>query len=309
MRSGPYMTAMTRSRPLPFPWLDRAGRLSLLKLAVFCALFAPGLHIALAWSLDALGAKPLTEAIHRTGDWAVRFLLLSLAVTPLRRIGNWPKLILVRRMLGLTALAYALVHLTLYVADQKYDLAKVASEIALRIYLTIGFGALLGLAILGATSTDAAIRRLGAGWPILHRTVYGIAVLALVHFFLQSKVDVTQAVLMTGFFVLLMLYRGMHGAGVPTAPLSLLGLALACAIATALIEAGWYGLKTGVSPWPVLEANLDFAYSIRPAWWVLAAGVGLAALSLFRPARPSRPRKDPLVPFHTTYERETVLPT
>lgn len=291
MRAGPYMTAMTRTAPPPYPWLDRAGRLSLLKLAVFCALFAPGLHIAVAWSLDALGAKPLTEALHRTGDWAVRFLLLSLAVTPLRRIGNWPKLILVRRMLGLAALAYALVHLTLYVVDQKYDLARVVSEIALRIYLTIGFCALLGLAVLGATSTDRAIRRLGGRWQSLHRIVYGIAVLALVHFFLQSKVDVTQAVLMTGFFVLLMLYRAMHRAGVPTAPVPLFGLAFASAVATALIEAGWYGLKTGVSPWPVLQANLDFEYSIRPAWWVLAVGIGLAALNVWRGARDKAGRR------------------
>src|SRR5688500_3787062 len=98
------------------------------------------------------------------GDWAIRSLMMSLAVTPLRRIANWPKLIMVRRMLGVTALFYALAHLTLYTIDLKLDLLRVASEIALRFYLTIGFVALLGLIALGSTSTDAAIKRLGKRW-------------------------------------------------------------------------------------------------------------------------------------------------
>lgn len=276
-----------------YPWLDRSGRLSPLKLAVFGALFGPGLWIAIAWATDALGAKPLTEAIHQSGDWAVRFLLISLAVTPLRRIANWPKLILVRRMLGLAALGYALVHFSLYVLDQKFDLAKVASEIVLRIYLTIGFVALLGLSVLGGTSTDAAIRRLGGRWQRLHRIVYGIGVLALIHFFLQSKVDVSQPVLMAGFFAMLMGYRLMHRLGMPTAPVFLAGLAVASGFATALIEAAWYGLKTGVPVLPVLEANLDFEYSIRPAWWVLAVGLALAAANLVRGAKAGRARARP----------------
>ena len=85
------------SRPMidrlavPLPWLDRAGRPSWLKLAVFLACIAPALYLAAAYRLDALGAKPITALIHATGDWAVRFLLLSLAIAPLRRIADWPK--------------------------------------------------------------------------------------------------------------------------------------------------------------------------------------------------------------------------
>lgn len=275
------------------PWLDRSGRLSPLKLATFVLLFAPGLWLAVRWNLDLLGPKPVTAAIHASGDWAVRILIASLAVTPLRRVANWPKLILIRRMLGIGVLSYALLHLGLYALDQGFDLARVASEIALRIYLTIGFVALLGLCVLGATSTDAAIRRLGARWHSLHRLVYGIGVLALVHFFLQSKVDVSQPVLWTGFFLWLMGYRLMRKAGLPDGPVALAGLALAAALATALVEAAWYAVRNGISGAMVLSANLEF-YEIRPAWWVLAAGLALAALALIRGAarQPSKARRN-----------------
>ena len=198
------------------PWTDRAGRFSLLKAAVLAGLCMPALLLAIsaaqgtlvpAGSPGLLGARPITEAIHETGDWAIRFLLLSLAVTPLRRIANWPKLIMVRRMIGLSALFYALTHLFLYTWDMKFDLAHVALEILQRFYLTIGFVALLGLAALGSTSTDAAIRRLGKNWVRLHKIVYVIGVLAAFHFFIQSKADVYQPTLLAGLFILLMLYR------------------------------------------------------------------------------------------------------
>lgn len=264
-----------------FPWLDRAGRLSPLKLAVFIALLAPGVWIACALWFGLLGPKPVNAAIHETGDWAVRWLIVTLAVTPLRRIGSFPKLILVRRMLGLAALGYALVHLSLYVVDQSFDLGRVASEIALRFYLTIGFTALLGLIALGSTSTDAAVRRLGPAWHRLHTIVYAIAVLALVHKALQSKIDVSDAVTWTGFFLFLMGYRALHRRGLADRPWSLPALALAAALATAAIEALWYAVATGVSALLVLQANLD-PMEIRPAWWVLGVGLAVAALGAFR---------------------------
>ncbi len=277
---------------LAFPWRDRAGRFSALKLATFLFALAPGLWLAGAYALDALGAKPITALTHGTGDWAVRFLLLSLAVTPLRRIANWPKLILVRRMLGLTVLAYALAHLALYVVDQNFVLSKVASEIALRIYLTIGFVALLGLVVLGATSTDAAIRRMGPAWNRLHALVYGIAVLGMIHYFLQTKIDVSMPVFWTGLLLLLLGWRAMQRFGIATKPLTLLGLAIATAVLTALLEATWYGLKSGVPAAAVLGANLEFAYSIRPAWWVLACGLVLPVVNLLRPM-PTRRAPEP----------------
>jgi sulfoxide reductase heme-binding subunit YedZ len=278
-------------RPVPWPWLDRAGRLSWLKLAVFLACIAPACQLAAAYGLDALGAKPITALIHGTGEWTIRFLLASLAITPLRRIADWPKLILIRRMLGVTAAAYAVAHLVLYVVDQNFNLAKVVSEIALRIYLTIGFVGLIGLIALGATSTDAAIRNLGPNWHRLHRLAYTIAVLGLAHYFLQAKIDVSSPVFWTGLFLLLMGWRIMKRANAPERPWALLLLAVAAAGLTALLEAAWYGLASGVPADLVLSANLDFSGPIRPAWWVLAAGLTLPALALARPrrARTARP--------------------
>lgn len=280
-------TALPASRPAPrfWPWLDRAGRLSWLKLVLFLACLAPACELAVAYRLDALGAKPVTALIHGTGEWAIRFLLASLAITPLRRIADWPKLILVRRMLGVTAMAYALGHLVLYVIDQNVDLAKVVSEIALRIYLTIGFVALIGLIALGATSTDAAIRNLGPNWHRLHRLVYTITVLGFVHYFLQAKIDVSAPVFWTGVFLLLMGWRIMRKFRMPERPWALLLLALAAALLTAGLEAAWYGLASGVPANLVLAANLDFSGPIRPAWWVLAVGLALPATALVRSAR------------------------
>ena len=265
-------------------WTDRAGRFSPLKLTVFLCCIGPMLLLAMMALTGDLGSKPLTYAIHDTGDWAVRFLLISLLVTPLRSLANWPKLIIVRRMLGVTALAYVLVHLALYVVEQRYDMFKVASEIVLRFYLTIGFVALLGLLALGLTSTDGMIRRLGSvRWSRLHGLVYGLTALSLLHFFLQSKLDVTQPVLMTGLFLWLMGYRLMRRYDFGTGPfVALLLLAIAAGLATALVEAGWYAARSGVMVSRVLAANLDVSFSIRPAWWVLGAGLVMVALALIR---------------------------
>jgi len=298
------------------PWRDRAGRLSGLKLGVFLFALAPGLWLAGAYAADALGAKPITALLHGTGEWAVRFLLLSLAVTPLRRLANWPKLILVRRMLGLTVLAYALIHLGLYVVDQNFVLTKVVTEIATRIYLTIGFVALIGVAVLGATSTDGMIRRLGKAWPRLHKAVYtitvlglvvlgitstdgmirrlgkawprlhkavyAIAVLGLIHYYLQAKIDVSDPVFWTGAFLLLMGWRFLQARRWPSNPWTLTALAVGVALTTAGLEAAWYGLASGIPAERVLQANLAFPSLIRPAWWVLALGLTLPALNAAR---------------------------
>jgi len=274
------------------PWTDRAGKLSPLKAAVFAGTLIPALLLAYyaatgfpsaAPTGGLLGPRPFTAAIHHTGDWAIRFLLLSLAVTPLRRIGQWPKLILIRRMLGIAALCYALGHLVLYFFDQNWNVARVVSEIALRIYLTIGFVALLGLVALGATSTDAAISKLGRNWNRLHKIVYGIGILAALHFFMQSKADVYEPTLLAGFFMLLMFYRLAQWRGLSlTSPWVLIAIAIAAALATVVVEAAWYGLATGVEPRRVLAANLQFSYSIRPTWWILATGLSVAVLGYVR---------------------------
>lgn len=298
-------------------WNDRNGRFSLLRALTLAGLLLPGIIAAVTLALSdapvapagggiggpalvpgagpgllpGLGeaARPITDAIHTTGDWAVRFLLLSLAVTPAMRSFRWPRLLTVRRMIGVAVFAYVLIHFALYVVDQHFDLAKVATEIVLRIYLTIGFIALAGLAVLAATSTDAAVRRLGAPrWQALHRIVYLVTPLALLHFFMQSKIDVSQPALMSGFFIWLMGWRVIvwwrRRAGrdpVPTV-FGLLALAVVAAALTVATEALWYAVATGVDPWRIVRANLDFGFSIRPVWWVLAAGLVVAVVAWWR---------------------------
>jgi len=176
---------------------ERSGRWSPVKSVAFTASILPALWIAYQAATGDLGARPVTEAIHQAGDCALRFLFVTLAITPAQRILHYPRIILARRTLGVASAGYALLHLSLYVLDQHFDLFKVASEIVLRIYLLIGAVALAGLITLASTSTDAAISRLGsARWNVLHRLVYGIAVLGAVHFFIQSKLNIYQPVLM-----------------------------------------------------------------------------------------------------------------
>lgn len=274
------------------PFTDRTGRFSALKTACFLALLAPALWLGWRAVTHDLGPLAVTEAIHVTGDWAVRFLVVTLALTPAQRIFHWPRLALIRRMLGVGTFAWAAGHLALYILSLKFDLARVAGEILQRYYLTIGFTALLGLALLAATSTDAMLKRLGTWWKPLHRIVYGIAVLALLHFFMQSKIDVSQPALMTGFFLALMIFRYAIARRWNFTPLLLAGLAVASAVAAALTEFAWYALATGANPWRVLLANVRPDYGLRPAVLVLLAGLGLVIVFLVRRAtsapRPSR---------------------
>lgn len=272
-----------------FLFTDRTGRFSALKTACFVALIAPALWLGYRAATHQLGPLAVTEAIHVTGDWAVYFLIGALALTPAQRLFQWPRLSLIRRMTGVGAFAWAAGHLSLYVYSQKFDMLRVGSEILQRYYLTIGFTALLGLAILAATSTDAMLKRLGTWWKPLHRIVYGIAVLALLHYFMQSKLDVSQPTLMAGFFLALMIFRyAITRRWNFTLPV-LAGLALASALATALTEFAWYGLATGANPWRVLLANLRPDYGIRPALLVLAAGLVLTAAVMIRRASAAKP--------------------
>jgi methionine sulfoxide reductase heme-binding subunit len=269
---------------------ERSGRWSPVKIVAFVAAVLPALWIAYQAATDELGARPVTEAIHQAGDWALRFLLITLAVTPAQRILNYPRLILARRTFGVAAAAYALLHLSLYVLDQHFDLFKVASEIVLRIYLLIGALALTGLIALAATSTDGAISRLGSDrWKALHRFVYGIAVIGAAHFFMQSKLNIYQPVLMAGFLTWLLAYRVLYRQNGVVTPVHLLLLAVAAALLTAVGEATIYMLTSGVDARRVLLAHFDIDMEVRPAWWVLAAGLTVTAFGFWR-QKPARHR-------------------
>lgn len=282
-----------------YPWQDRTGRVSGLKLTIFLALLAPGTWIGFAWALatpqpaaegllagavtSATDAMPVTKALHEIGLWAVRLLLLTLAVTPIRRIAAWPQLIQLRRMLGVGAFAYLAIHFFLYVVQQNFRLGFVASEIVLRIYLTIGFVALLGFLILALTSTDGMMRRLGGKrWQRLHYLVYPLTILGLWHFFLQAKINVTEPTLMAGLFIWLMLYRMAYRWNGSRA-LALWHYAALAGLAALLTAAGewlWYETMTTLGGGRILAANLSLAGGLRPAWWVLIAGLLLMILKL-----------------------------
>jgi sulfoxide reductase heme-binding subunit YedZ len=189
-------------------WLDRRGRRSPLRIGTLVLLLLPLAKALFDASDIAHGARPLNDLIHRAGFWALVLLGVTLAVTPFRRIVRYGNLIDVRRMLGVGTFCYIAAHLALYVADQKYDLAKVAYEITHRVYLIVGGIAWLGLAALAATSTDAMVRFLGPlRWRRLHQIVYAIALLALIHYFQQTKADVTVPVFAAGLFLWLIAYR------------------------------------------------------------------------------------------------------
>jgi sulfoxide reductase heme-binding subunit YedZ len=269
-----------------YPWQDYNGRTSPLKLAVFLALFAPALWTVLSFFMGWLEPRPFNEAIHQFGLWTIRLIFLALAVTPLRQIVQWPRLILVRRMIGVAAFAYAITHLSLYTADQMFDLAKVASEILSRIYLTIGFAAVLGLSVLAATSTDGMIRRLGGrNWQRLHRLVYLIALLAIVHFFMQSKLDLWEPMIMAGIYGWLMGYQVLARLLAVRGRLPLVwvgALGIAAAVATAAGEAVYFRLAYGVAPLRVVAANWSLMTGLRPATIVLGLGLAVTAAGAVR---------------------------
>jgi len=275
-----------------FPWQERNGRFSPLKAAGFAALFLPGLWVLGQALSDNLGARPVTEAIHELGLWAIRLLFLSLAITPLRQVWRWPQLILLRRMIGVAAFCYALLHIGGYVVDQGFDLPKVLSEIVSRIYLTIGAVAVLALVPLAVTSTDGMIRRLGGRWRLLHQLSYGVGLLGAIHFFLQSKLFVDEATVMGGLYLWLMGYRLSAWFG-PVSLWRLGALGLAASGLTALGEAGYYTLTRGIDLGLILAANLSTVTGIRPAVYVLGITLAVALIAVLRalPLRIGRPAR------------------
>ncbi len=264
------------------PITDRQGRFSPLKAGILALAFLPALVIAYWFLTHQLGPLAVRAALRLIGDWTIRFLVMTLALTPLQRIINWPKIALVRRMLGVTTFAYAMTHFTLYIVNSKFDVGFVASEIIHRVYLTIGFVALLGLSLLAATSFDSSIRKLGRRWKQIHQLVYGIAGLGLLHYFIQSKIDVSPATLMAGLFILLMIYRLFINWRMALTPMVLAISAMLASLLTALTEFAWYGLATGIDPFRIAKANLLFSFGLRPAAIVLLVGLVPCAYALLR---------------------------
>jgi sulfoxide reductase heme-binding subunit YedZ len=185
------------------------------KPVVFIAALLPLLHMAggAFGFIDAhLGADPVREIIHRCGKTALNLLLITLAVTPLRQATGWNDLVRLRRMLGVFAFFYALLHFTAYAwLDQGLDWRAIGADIVKRPYITIGMAALLMLIPLAVTSTNGWMRRLKKRWQRLHRLVYVIALLGVWHFWWQVKKDITEPLIYAGILALLLGWRLLRG--------------------------------------------------------------------------------------------------
>ena len=179
-----------------------------LKPAVFIASLFP-----LAWMIwdgfnAGLGANPIEEITHRTGDWALRLLLITLAITPARKLFNLTQLIRLRRMLGLYAFFYAVLHfLTYIVFDHFFDMAEIAQDVIKHPYITVGFGAFVLLIPLAVTSTNKMMKRLGKRWKKLHQLVYLIGTLGVLHYLWLVKADVREPLIYGIVLIALLVLR------------------------------------------------------------------------------------------------------
>lgn len=161
-----------------------------------------------------LGANPIEELLHELGRWGLKFLLLGLSITPLRRWTGWNWLLRFRRMLGLFAFFYVFLHfLTYAILDQGLDIAAIVEDVIKRPYITLGMTGLLLLIPLAATSTKGMMRRLGKRWQKLHRMVYVIAIVAVWHFYWQVKLDTLDATFYALLLVVLLATRVYYSRG------------------------------------------------------------------------------------------------
>jgi sulfoxide reductase heme-binding subunit YedZ len=178
------------------------------KPLVFLACLIPFL-LLLRGVLDGdLGANPLERVTDVTGQWGLRFLLLTLAITPLRRLTGWTWLLRFRRMLGLFVFFYITLHFLTWVwLDQELSWGNILADIVKRPYVTVGFSAWLLLLPLAATSTRGMMRRLGRKWQRLHRAVYAIGVLAILHYIWLVKADLLEPLIYAAVLILLLVVR------------------------------------------------------------------------------------------------------
>jgi len=183
----------------------------IVKPLVFILCLLPFLALAINAVNDNLGVNPVETLTHESGEWALRFLLITLCITPMRRLfkANW--LIKLRRMLGLYAFFYACLHFTTYIwLDQFFDWAEILEDIPKRPFITIGFVSFVLLLPLVITSTNAMQRRLKKKWLTLHKLVYIIPLLVLLHFVWAQKADYSMPMIYAIIFIALLLPRAIH---------------------------------------------------------------------------------------------------
>ena len=187
----------------------RESRIATIKVGVFAAALAPFSALVYEGFTGALGANPVETITHATGEWTLRLLLVTLAITPLRRLTGWVWLTRLRRMVGLFAFFYLVLHFTTYaVLDASLDPAYIIEDVADRLYITAGFAAFVMLVPLAATSTNAMVRRLGpVRWRRLHRLVYAAGICGVLHYLWLVKADLREPLVYTAILAVLLAAR------------------------------------------------------------------------------------------------------
>ena len=183
------------------------------KPLVFIASLAPFLLLlARGFGLfgESLGADPVKTTLHVLGKTGLNLLLITLLVTPVRQLTGYTHVLRIRRMLGVFAFFYVLLHFLLYISYQGFDFGEILKDIVKRPYITIGFLAFLMLIPLAITSTNKMMRRLGRRWQSLHKLVYVIAILGVWHFYWQVKKDVREPLIYAGILAVLLGYRAVR---------------------------------------------------------------------------------------------------
>ncbi|NQV13834.1 sulfoxide reductase heme-binding subunit YedZ [bacterium] len=182
--------------------------MKIFKSTVFTAALLPVAYLIFGLVGDKLGANPIETLLHKTGFWTLTFLMITLSVSPVRKLSNWNKIIKFRRMLGLFAFFYACLHFTIYLGlDRQFEWQEIVEDLSKRPYITIGFTALVMLVPLAITSTKGWIRKLGKRWQKLHRLIYVIATAGVVHFWWLVKKDITEPLIFALILSLLMTFR------------------------------------------------------------------------------------------------------
>ena len=182
-----------------------------IKPILFIVCLVPFVVLVIGAVNDTLGTNPVETMTHETGEWALRFLLVTLIITPLRRLtgNNW--LIKLRRMFGLFAFFYACLHFMTYIwFDHYFDWMEIVKDIPKRPFITVGFTAFILLIPLAATSTNRMMKRLKKNWIKLHRLVYVVAVLGVLHFLWLVKADILEPMVYAVILLILLGYRAYY---------------------------------------------------------------------------------------------------
>ena len=182
------------------------------KTLVFCLCLVPALVLVWDSVTGGLSVNPIEDITHRTGDWSLRFVLLTLAVTPFRWLSGWNEVIRYRRMLGLFTFWYASLHFSTYIVfDHFFDIRSIADDVIERKYVTAGFLGFVLMLPLAVTSTRGWIRRLGKRWSVLHRLIYVAAVAGVVQFLWLVKLETSEplvyAAVLSGLFLVRVVRR------------------------------------------------------------------------------------------------------